>query len=534
MTCGRTILVPSTAGTALKADAIRTGMEISSMLRPYLYCAIVVGSLLSWSGTALSAAPEPAKPQSQPPGSQKGLPPIPLSLDEVLAWVDRAHPLLQGAGTDKVVARGRLLKALGAFEPSLVNDMEIERFISQLNPQLGTQTVGFNDTFIDMRSPTGIRGMAGIRDAIGSAKIPDLSFSGQSKQVLLGAFIPLLRGLMVNPENAELQRSGLADPKADIQIAKTRQDLFLGSATQYWDWVAAWKQADIHKRALKVAEDRFKQVEQRAKAGAAAPLDAVEANQEVQRRKEALAAAMRAVEQEQYKLSMYLWDKNAPAAPGGERVPEFPKQTALPSPEEVRADKVTARSTRPEVREVDIEAKLNNIDLELAKNNLLPSLDLEAAPSRTPEKFVLGLGYRFGAELRIPFLQRRATGEVLEAQGKADRFVLIQKFREQQVIVDVDNAVSAIERAKERIAAASQSLQMARTLEEGERFRFGLGATSVLFVNLRERNTVDTESQYVRALADYQKAVALYQWAIGAWAKATASAIPVSYRPFEK
>ena len=505
------------------------------MPRLYRYHLITVGFFLSLLGAAFAATPEAGKQPGPPAVSQKAaLPPIPLSLDEVLAWVDRTHPLLQGAGTDKVVARGRLLKALGAFEPSLVNDMELERVIPQVDPQRGSQTLGFNDTFLDMRSPSGIRGIAGVREVIGSARIPDLGFSNNGRQVLIGAFIPLIKGLMVNPENAELQRSGLADPKADIQIAKTRQDLFLGGATQYWDWVAAWKQADVHRRALKVAEDRFKQIEQRAKAGAAAPLDAVEANQEVQRRKEALVAATRAVEQEQYKLSMYLWEKDAPAAPGGERVPDFPKQMSLPSPEAVRADKVNARSARPEVREVDIEARLNNIDLELAKNNLLPSLDLEAAPARNPANFVLGLGYRFGAELRVPFLQRRATGEVLEAQGKADRFVLIQKFREQQVIVDVDNALSAIERAKERIAAASQSLQLAKTLEEGERFRFSLGATSVLFVNLRERNSVDTEGQYIRALADYQKALALYQWAIGAWAKTPASALPVSYRPIAK
>jgi len=128
-------------------------------------------------------------------------------------------------------------------------------------------------------------------------------------------------------------------------------------------------------------------------------------------------------------------------------------------------------------------------------------------------------------------LQRRARGEVLEAQGKADRFVLVQKFREQQVVVDVDNALSAIERAKQRITAATQSLQLARTLEEGERFRFTLGATSVLFVNLRERNAVDSENQWIRAQADYQKSLALYQWAIGAWAKAPAAVTPVNYRP---
>jgi outer membrane protein TolC len=87
-----------------------------------------------------------------------------------------------------------------------------------------------------------------------------------------------------------------------------------------------------------------------------------------------------------------------------------------------------------------------------------------------------------------------------------------------------------MERAKERMEAAAQSLRLAKTLEDGERFRFGLGATSVLFVNLRERNTVDSEIQVIRAKADYQKAQAFYQWAIGAWAKSSPSAVPVSYR----
>lgn len=465
------------------------------------------------------------------------MPPIPLSLNEVLAWVDRSHPLLQGAGTEKIAARGKLLKALGAFEPSLVNDTELERFIPSSEALKGNRDDrmgGFNDTFLEVRHPSGIRAMGGVRQGINPILNPDLVFNNGRNQLLFGGTIPLLKGLLVNPENAELQRSGLADPRADIEIAQTRQDLFLAAASQYWEWVAAWKLADVQQRAVKVAEDRFKQIEERAKKGLSAPLDAVEANQEVQRRREILIAATRNVEQEQYKLSLFLWENGAPVSPAGARVPDFPKAMPLPAPETVKADKVAARTKRPEVLAVGIEAKLNNIDLELAKNNILPSLDITADPPRNPQSYVLGLGYRFGAEFRLPFLQRKGRGEVLEAQGKADRLVLTQRFREQQVVVDVDNALSAVERTKQRIDAAFQSLQLAKTLEEGERFRFSLGATSVLFVNLRERNAVDSENQWIRAVADYQRALAQYQWAIGTWATAPPSAIPVTYKPSAK
>src|SRR5262245_43402416 len=98
---------------------------------------------------------------AEPSAGGKALPPIPLSVDEIHAWIDRSHPLLKGAGTEKVVARGKMLKALGAFEPSVINDTEMERFISSSNPGKGTQTVGFNDTLVEARHPSGFRGSAG-------------------------------------------------------------------------------------------------------------------------------------------------------------------------------------------------------------------------------------------------------------------------------------------------------------------------------------------------------------------------------------
>ena len=460
----------------------------------------------------------------------KPVPPVPFLLDELHSQIDRTHPLLKGAGAEKTIARGQMLKALGAFEPTLVNDTELERFISSTDPRKGTQTVGYNDTLFEALHPLGFKGSAGFRQAIGDARIPDLSFGDGSQQVVLGGFLPLLRGLMVNPERAELQRSELAAPRADITITQTRQDLFLAAAHQFWEWVAAAKMLDVQKRALTIAEDRYKQVEERSRAGVVAPIDVTEAGQEVHRRREVAITARRLLEQEQFKLSMFFWEHGSPTTPPIDRVPDFPPEMRAPTAEDVMAHKIEAMKERPEVKALEVEAKINNIDLALAKNNLLPSLNLEAAPARSPEKFVLGLGYRFGVEFRVPLFQRRSRGEVLQAQGQAERLVVALQYRENQVLVDIDNAVSAIQRARERIEEASQSLRLVELVEEGERYRFSLGASSVLFVNLRERNTIDSEHQVIRAKAEYWKALAQYQWAIGAWAKMPGDALRVSTR----
>jgi outer membrane protein TolC len=120
--------------------------------------------------------------------------------------------------------------------------------------------------------------------------------------------------------------------------------------------------------------------------------------------------------------------------------------------------------------------------------------------------------------LSFPFQQRRARGELLEANAKAERLAFKLKFREVQVVTEVDNALSALERAKERIQVAAQSLRLARRLLKGEQARFDLGATSLLFVNLRERNAVDAQALLIQARVDYEKAWAFYRWATGAWA----------------
>ena len=441
-----------------------------------------------------------------------------LTLQAVLARVEKGHPLLRGSQTQKMVAGGKLLSALGKFEPNLVNDWELERLIKDGK----TTSVGFNDTFVEMRHPWGIKGFAGFRAGIGDVEVADLAVN-TSNQPLLGIALPLLRGLITNPDHAELKKSSLADRQADLEIQQTRQDLYLGAATQYWNWVAAWKFMDLQKKTVVVAEARAIQLTKQARVGARAQFDVTEANQEVQRRQDRLIKAERHVDQEQYKLALFLWEDNKLVIPEHSAAPSFPsvspEQGFKPSEQEKRR----AWAVRPEVQLVNLEAEFNHIDLEVAENNFLPNLTAEAQPTRKPGEFVLGLGYRFGVQLSIPFLQREARGDQLQMKGKAQRLKFLQLYRHQQVTIDMANAQSAITRAQERIQVSQKAFQLAQELERGERTRFKMGATSLVFVNLRERNVLQAAEGWLTAMADYQKALALYQWAIGAWVNGSSS-----------
>jgi outer membrane protein TolC len=225
------------------------------------------------------------------------------------------------------------------------------------------------------------------------------------------------------------------------------------------------------------------------------------------------------VEYEQYKLSLFFWENGEPVAPRAEWAPEFQGETPIPTEDEVVGYKVEAKEARPEVRELYILAKLNNIDLKLAKNKLLPTLDLEGGPTKGAADWVVGLGYRVGLHTEIPLFQREGRGKVMAAEVGQSQLALKQQYTEQQVSYDVDNWFSAIVRARDRVRAATESYRLAKILEEGERKRFDLGKTSILFVNTRERNAVEAAYQLYRAQADYAVARGGMLWARGALSK---------------
>jgi outer membrane protein TolC len=454
----------------------------------------------------------------------------PLTISEVLARIELTHPLLRATGAERQKARAKILKALGAWEPKVKNYTQFERYTTwNLTTSFdipSQHNTGYADSTIQVGHPWGFTVEGGLRSGFGDSATnnriaypPDLLATYRTQHLYYSGSFHFLRGLVINEENAEFQRSELAGPQAEIAVAQKRQDLYLAGAVQYWDWQVAVKQAEVVKQILGVAEARAVQIEGQAKAGKISPLDVAEVNQEVQRRRAAAIAAQRKVEYEQYKLSLFLWEGGEPVTPRPEWAPEFQGETPLPTEDEVSGYKVEAKEARPEVRDLYIQAKINNIDLKLAKNYLLPTLDLEGGPTKGAADWVVGLGYRVGLHTEIPLFQREGRGKVMAAEVGLSQLALKQQFTEQQVGYDVDNWFSAIVRARDRVKAATESYRLAKILEDGERKRFDMGATTILFVNTRERNAVEAAYQLYRAQADYAVARGGMLWARGALSK---------------
>ncbi|NGZ03026.1 MAG: hypothetical protein CV090_08250, partial [Nitrospira sp. WS238] len=80
----------------------------------------------------------------------------PLTIGEVLARIELTHPLLRATGVERMQARAKILKALGAWEPKFNNFTEVDRYqdwnFLSVNHE---HTVGFNDSKLNVGHPWG-------------------------------------------------------------------------------------------------------------------------------------------------------------------------------------------------------------------------------------------------------------------------------------------------------------------------------------------------------------------------------------------
>ena len=106
----------------------------------------------------------------------------PLTISEVLARIELTHPLLRATGVERMDARAKILKALGAWEPTFNNRTEADRYQSwNFLAFVNETTGGYNDTTIQIGHPWGFTVEGGIRNGFGDRTNQGAQAAGQNK-----------------------------------------------------------------------------------------------------------------------------------------------------------------------------------------------------------------------------------------------------------------------------------------------------------------------------------------------------------------
>jgi outer membrane protein len=178
----------------------------------------------------------------------------------------------------------------------------------------------------------------------------------------------------------------------------------------------------------------------------------------------------------------------------------------------------TGLDQRPDLLQSKQYVERQNIVLRYNKNQLLPSLNLQLTYGHNgigqtlPTGFEgirtgAGQNYSYGLVLTIPFSNKIAKNNLRSSRLEKERLLLSLKQVEQQIIVEIDNAVKAARTAYSRVDATRQSRLYAEAALEAEEKKLANGKSTSFFVLQLQRDLTTARLSELRSLADFNRAL---------------------------
>jgi outer membrane protein TolC len=122
--------------------------------------------------------------------------------------------------------------------------------------------------------------------------------------------------------------------------------------------------------------------------------------------------------------------------------------------------------------------------------------------------------WQAGVSVQIPLRSRSLESQLAQLQVTKRQTLMKRKQTEQQIQVDVRNAVQALETSKKRVQQAGVARQLAQEQLTGEEKRFQAGLSENFRVLDRQNNLSSAQGQELQSLITYKKAIITLQKAV--------------------
>jgi outer membrane protein TolC len=361
--------------------------------------------------------------------------------------------------------------------------------------------------------------------------------------VSLSVTQPLLQGFSpaVNRRDIKAAKNNLkvTDLQMKMQVITTISAVL----NLYWDLVSFNDDVRLKQRALDLAQKLYDDNRSQVQLGTLPQIEVTRAAAEVSARREDLVQSQTHVAQQETVLKNTLsrtsasnaWLDDVHIVPL-DRI-EVPKTEDLKPVSELIAQAV---AQRPELQQSNINLANNKIMEAGDRNGLLPNLSAFAALSNNglagtplcngPCSYSAGgegavllqelrrnyPNYSAGFSLSIPIRNRVAQADYVADELTLRQTELRLKRAENQVRVDVKNAVMGLQQARSRYESAVATRVLAEETLEAEQNRFNFGQTpDTTLVIQAQKDVVQDQTDEVQAMANYTHARINFDVAVG-------------------
>jgi outer membrane protein TolC len=174
---------------------------------------------------------------------------------------------------------------------------------------------------------------------------------------------------------------------------------------------------------------------------------------------------------------------------------------------------------RPDLLQLKEDLEKQNIEVRYSHNQLFPALDLVGSYRQIglDSNFRDSAGesfsgnnpsYSFGARLTIPLGNRTARNRFRATKAVKQQAILRLKQSEQNIIVEIDNAIKTAQSNYRRVEATREARKYAEAALDAEEKKLANGASTSFVVLQLQKDLTDARSSELRSLADYNKSLA--------------------------
>jgi len=357
---------------------------------------------------------------------------------------------------------------------------------------------------------------------------------------------PLLKsfGLRMNRREIIIAKNNREISEHDLH--QTLLDTIYRVEEAYWMLAYSIEDLKVKRQSLQLARDLLEENKRKIEVGTLPPIEIYTAESEVANREADILQSDRLVKNYQDRLKKIL---NLPILEEGPPTEIIPSDSPdferrIISIEEALA---TALANRPDLKAAKVNLQTREFNLSYAKNQLLPSLNLQASywspgisgtqilylndspltgvvvgtlPGTAKDALEDAFKFRYnnwsiGLTLDIPLNTVFTRAQHAEAKLSLQQAQLRLQDQEQEVFLEIKTSVRDVEINYERVQAYKAARELATKKLEAEQEKFKVGKSTNFFLLQYQRDVADARTAELRSMVDYILSLARLDMAMG-------------------
>ncbi|MEP6787512.1 MAG: TolC family protein [Acidobacteriota bacterium] len=375
---------------------------------------------------------------------------------------------------------------------------------------------------------------------------------------------PLFRGRKFDQQRRTIEIAKRNISLTDTQFRQRSIDIVSGVEKAYWDLTFALRNLQVQRDSVRDAKLQLEHNRRLVNEGQLAPIDVVAAETQVANFEQAVYDALNVVNQSENVLKNLISPNRSDNVWNQSLTPVEPVEMNVPNATLTEAMDL-ALDNRPELEINKTQKDINSIDQKLYRDQKKPQIDFVASYSTagiggaqnpsfvnpffrtvcadplSPEclasiaqqqAFLRQIGgsataysdifankypvFRFGINFNLPlFGDKTAAANLGRSKIEAERLDTQREQIEQNIQVDVRNALQAIRTGEARLRAAAIARENSEKQYESEQRKLDSGQSDVYKVLDRQTALTVARSNELRARTDLNKAIADLEHATG-------------------